>query len=72
MKNYYANIKKSKFENEIIKESSAYHISLTKCSSRKRLYQTQKQFDNIINIRKKINAIPVVIFLKNIFPVKKR
>ena len=46
--NYYANIKKSMFENEIIKESSAYHISLMKCSSHKRLYQTQKQFDNII------------------------
>ena len=40
--------KNSMFKNEIIKESSAYQIPLTNCSSHNRLYQTQKQFDNII------------------------
>ena len=40
--------KKSMFKNEIIKKSSAYHIPLTNSSSHNRLYQTQRQFDNII------------------------
>ena len=40
--------KKSMLKNEILKESSAYHIPLTNSSLHNRLYQTQKQFDNII------------------------